>query len=177
MSFILCQTCPLIWTPILTFKNHQLLFAFKFLTSHFMIQLTCPLILTPILTFKNHQLLFAFKFLTSHFMIQLMSKHLCYFILPNLVSLSVCCHFMIQLMSKHLCYFILLNLVSMCVCVCVCVWNFFYGSLLQLPCVDMYLSKISKQETQRIQLPYVLQYEVLTFPMWKEHYFLKHIVS
>ena len=143
MSFILCQTCPLIWTPILTFKNHQLLF--------------------------------AFKFLTSHFMIQLMSKHLCYFILPNLVSLSVCCHFMIQLMSKHLCYFILLNLVSMCVCVCV--WNFFYGSLLQLPCVDMYLSKISKQETQRIQLPYVLQYEVLTFPMWKEHYFLKHIVS
>ena len=49
--------------------------------------------------------------------------------------------------------------------VCVCVWNFFYGSLLQLPCVDMYLSKISKRQTQRIQLPYVLQYEVLTFPM------------
>ena len=61
----------------------------------------------------------------------------------------------------------------MCVCVykpSICgLWNFFYGSLLQLPYVDMYLSKISKHQTQRIQLPYVLQCEVLTFPMWKEH--------
>lgn len=29
MSFVLCQACPLILTPILTFTNHQLLFAFK----------------------------------------------------------------------------------------------------------------------------------------------------